>query len=93
MMKTYTTLIALSLPLLAASACTNEEVGAPPSYFGNAVEQNIAAQIVNPDAPEINEAPIHVGGRAAIAQQRYLLDEVEKPTATKTSDSEQSGGD
>ncbi|MCK5384936.1 MAG: hypothetical protein KAJ29_05115 [Alphaproteobacteria bacterium] len=90
----HTKLTLYLLPVLLVSACSlTNEAGAPPHYFGNAVEQNIAAQVVNPDAPENNIAPEHIGRRIAIAQQRYLNDKVEQPAAVKTSSSSQSGGE
>lgn len=77
----------LGFSLLSLASCTSmNEAGEPPHYFGNAVEQNIAAQIVNPDAPEENTAPEHVGARIAVGQARYVIDKVDHPKEVRTSD-------
>jgi type IV pilus biogenesis protein CpaD/CtpE len=80
--------IFLSLTFLA-SGCAHQ-AGLPDFYtaeteakFGAAVRQNIAAQTVNPDAPDA-DALAASGARTAIAQDRYVKDEVEKPSATST---------
>lgn len=88
MIKKTEKLLTLLLILPVFTACTSiyEEAGAPPSYYGNAVEQNAAAQIVNPEAPQTDEPPIHVGSRIDAAQRRYLADKVEEPKSMTTSD-------
>jgi hypothetical protein len=53
------------------------------AHFGQSVRQNVAVQTVNPDAPssDVLEAS---GARAALAQQRYRTDKVEKPESATT---------
>ena len=53
------------------------------AHFGQSVRHNIAVQTVNPDAPssDVLEAS---GARAALAQQRYRTDKVEKPAGAAT---------
>lgn len=83
--------ISVSLPLL--SGCSATEAGQGPVYFGSAVRQNIAAQIVNPEAAENNSRVlVYSGERAALAQKHYVLDSTEKARAPKTSTMSVSGG-
>ena len=85
-MNTKMTACLLSV-LLAACA---GEVGTPEvtssaesTTFGDAVHQNMAAQIDNPEAPAAH--PLEASGaRAAIADQRYRTDTVEKATMPRT---------
>jgi hypothetical protein len=87
--------------LLVLGGCANDadywsgglhkEVGKPLPGFGNAVKNNIAAQVVNPDAP--NDADVkHVGDRLAKGQGRYVADKVEKPKTVGTSEISSGGG-
>src|SRR5262245_35708531 len=75
------TLLALSVALVALQGCAAEDysiVNAPD--YGNAVRQNVAAETVNPMAPVDRSAPLSQDAqRAALAQQRYTTDQVEKP--------------
>jgi len=89
MMK-KTTYVALALSLFLLVGCST--AGEAPPHFGNSVRQNIAAQIINPDAPDTNSAPVHEGTRTSVAQGRYISDTVEKPETTTTS-SMSSGGE
>lgn len=90
------TIIAIGAAL-ALSACATNEVGDPDIFspqsqrdFGKAVEQNIAAQTVDPDGAEGDvEAS---GARVGSAQQRYRDDKVEKPRKIGTRQSGQSSG-
>lgn len=84
-MKTLnkTTLGVLSLLMLGA--CSAAPAGEPPAHFGNAVRQNVAAQIANPDAVNLNRTMAYDGSRTAVSQTRYMTDKVEKPEATSTS--------
>ncbi|WP_290496090.1 hypothetical protein [Hyphomonas sp. UBA4494] len=91
-MKIKTALIVLAFGL---GGCAHE-AGLPDFYadqteakFGDAVRQNIAAQTVNPNAPE--GVLTASGARSALAQERYEEDEVEKPDDTSTLRSTQPG--
>ena len=92
MTKNFKIRLSLLLSFLLLTGCAGGTAGEPPPHFGNSVRQNIAAQVVNPDAPEDDEAPSHEGTRTTIAQQRYMVDKVEKPSATTTSSVQGSGG-
>lgn len=83
--------LALSSALLLG-ACANH-VGEPDFFqdqtqeaFGRAVNENIAAQTVNPNAPQ--GALEASGARAAAATVRYETDKVEKPKGIKTQSTE-----
>jgi hypothetical protein len=78
--------------LLLPCACAPIEAGQGAPSFGNAVHQNIAAQVVNPEAAENGGAPEYSGARAAVAQKRYLLNTVEKVEAPATSNIGGTGG-
>jgi len=71
--------------LLLLGGCANSESGQAPASFGNTVRQNIAAQVINPEAGEKSRAPVYSGERMELAQKRYVLDAVEKSNAPKTS--------
>lgn len=80
------TLLMLPLVLGSLAGCSRDpQAGMPPPHFGNAVNQNIQAQLVNPDAPESDEAPYYNGERAAMAQRRYVGDRSEAANASVTS--------
>lgn len=71
------------------TACT-DHIGTPEittsvaeNHFGEAISQNTAAQIANPEAPA--SRPLEASGtRAAAAIQRYRTDTVEKPMLPNT---------
>jgi hypothetical protein len=70
-------------PLL--SACTQSSLRISPD-FGNAVHQDIAAQIADPDAHyEGTPAPGSNGPRVGLAQKRYDTNQVIQPSATTAS--------
>lgn len=77
------------LLLVLLTACSGQ-IGAPEisdspdrNHFGEAVSQNTAAQIANPEAPA--SRPLEASGaRAAGADQRYRADTVEKPDLPNT---------
>ncbi|MGE0408459.1 MAG: hypothetical protein AB7P23_04255 [Amphiplicatus sp.] len=86
-----------SAAALCLSACATGEIGDPDIFspqsqqaFGKAVNQNIAAQTVNPDgaAGDVEAS----GARVGAAQERYRQDQVEKPRTIGTRQSGQSGG-
>jgi hypothetical protein len=86
-MNTKHSACVLLLMLLAACA---GEVGTPDltsgsdaNHLGEAVKQNTAAQIANPDAP--SDHPLEASGaRAANAEKRYRTDTVEAPAEPRT---------
>ena len=84
--------LSLACSFLFLAGCSMKPAGEPPLGFGNSVRQNIAAQTVNPDAPNTDDAPYHEGTRTSIAQHRYITDKVEKPGTTTTSSLQGSGG-
>jgi hypothetical protein len=75
--------------ILLLTGCSSE-AGQAPASFGQAVNQNIAAQIVNPDAAEKNAVPVFNGERAALAQKNYVNDKTTTAVAPSTTTS--SGG-
>ena len=65
--------------LILAGCANDRPVGLVQPGFGNALQQNIAGETVNPTAPT-DRAPLTMNGaRAALQQQHYLTDTVEKP--------------
>ncbi len=79
--------LAAGLALLAAAALTGcqSAVRLQPD-FGNAVRQDIAAQIADPDAGrKARPAPPSDGVRTALTQDRYQKDQVTQPAAAATS--------
>ena len=70
-------LAVLSLVLLAG--CATTEIGHPPLDYSNSVNQNIAVQVVNPNALSSNNETLSFeGNRAAEGQQRYVTDNSEE---------------
>lgn len=66
-----------------AAACA--PVDQPSPEFGNAVRQNIAAQVVNPDPyPADMPAPEFDGERTRDSLQRYRDDKVKRPLPMNT---------
>jgi type IV pilus biogenesis protein CpaD/CtpE len=63
---------------LALAACTTP-ANTPRPEFGQAVRNNMAAQIIDPLPPETMELPPSDGVRRALMIQRYQADEVESP--------------
>lgn len=76
--------LVVALPLLGACAGTdkslsNSEAQTDP-HFGEALKRDMAAQIVNPMAPEGKTGPAPMDGqRAGLAQDRYAKDKVKQP--------------
>ena len=67
------------------SACTQSSIRLSPD-FGNAVRQDLAAQIADPDAHyEGTPAPGSSGARVGLAQKRYDTNQVIQPSATTAS--------
>ena len=63
---------------LALAACTTP-ANTPRPEFGEAVRNNMAAQIIDPNPPEDMALPPSDGVRRALMIQRYQADEVETP--------------
>lgn len=90
------TLFALICALPLIGACSDTDVGASEGrtapQFGDAVKANIAAQIVNPNAPS-DGGPLTMNGqRAGLAQDRYVNGKVIKPAEVGASNGGDSGG-
>jgi hypothetical protein len=94
MMTTRTARAALVLAICltpALSACTQSALRISPD-FGNAVRQDVAAQIADPDAHyEGLPAPGSASARVDLAQKRYNANQVIQP-ASATASSKTSGG-
>ncbi len=89
-MKTQNALFLLG-SLLLLTGCSSQ-AGEAPASFGQAVNQNIAVQIVNPDAGETNAVPVYNGARAALAQKNYETGKTTTAVAPSTSSSSGGGG-
>ena len=63
---------------LALAACTTP-ANTPRPEFGQAVRNNMAAHIIDPNPPETMALPPSDGVRRALMIQRYQADEVETP--------------
>jgi type IV pilus biogenesis protein CpaD/CtpE len=63
---------------LALAACTTP-ANTPRPEFGQAVRNNMAAQIIDPNPPADMALPPSDGVRRALMIQRYQADEVETP--------------
>ncbi len=66
------------------SACAQTQLRLDPN-FGEAVNQDLAAQIANPDPAWKGPPPPSSGDRAALAQKRYETNTVIPPPAESTS--------
>lgn len=69
---------------LGLAACT-EPVDTPRPEFGEAVRNNMAMQIINPEPPASMELPPSDGVRRALMMERYQRDKVEPLDPTTTS--------
>ena len=69
---------------LALAACTTP-ANTPRPEFGQAVRNNMTAQIIDPNPPENMELPPSDGVRRSLMIQRYQSDEVESPPLPVTS--------
>ena len=63
---------------LVLAACTTP-ANTPRPEFGQAVRNNMAAQIIDPQPPESMELPPSDGARRALMIERYRTDQVEPP--------------
>jgi type IV pilus biogenesis protein CpaD/CtpE len=66
------------LASLLLAAC-NTPANAPRPEFGEAVRNNMTAQIIDPNPPENMELPPSDGVRRSLMIERYQADEVESP--------------
>lgn len=81
-MRTPTTLLVLaSLALPLVAGCETQPRQAISPGFGNAVEHDIAVQIVNPEPGPVTGAPSLDGRRAVDAFERYREGDVIHPPA------------
>ena len=69
---------------LAVAAC-NTPADTPRPEFGEAVYNNMAAHIIDPQPPESMELPPADGVRRSLMIGRYQADEVETPREPTTS--------
>ena len=69
---------------LALAACTTP-ANTPRPEFGQAVRNNMAAHIIDPNPPEDMALPPSDGVRRSLMIQRYQADEVETPALPVTS--------
>jgi type IV pilus biogenesis protein CpaD/CtpE len=79
-MKTRALVLVAGLALAACSTPANT----PRPEFGEAVRNNMAAQIIDPNPPANMELPPSDGVRRALMIQRYQADEVETPALPVT---------
>lgn len=78
-MKTIIIIISAA-SILGLTACGTSRPLAPD--FGNATHQNMAVQIINPDASA--QQPLHDGTHTANAVERYRTGVVEEPEEVGT---------
>ena len=69
---------------LALSACSTP-ADTPLPEFGEAVRNNMAAHIIDPQPPETMELPPSDGVRRSLMITRYQTDKVEEPREPTTS--------
>jgi type IV pilus biogenesis protein CpaD/CtpE len=69
---------------LAVAGC-NTPADTPLPEFGDAVRNNMAAQIIDPQPPENMQLPPSDGVRRALMISRYQADKVEPPREPTTS--------
>jgi type IV pilus biogenesis protein CpaD/CtpE len=69
---------------LLLAACDTTPANTPRAEFGEAVRNNMAAQIVDPQPPEDMELLPSDGVRRALMIERYQADEVEAPALPVT---------
>jgi type IV pilus biogenesis protein CpaD/CtpE len=74
-MNVRPTVLVAGLVLAACSAPANT----PRPEFGQAVRNNMAAHIIDPQPPESMELPPSDGVRRSLMIERYQADEVESP--------------
>lgn len=80
-MKTYAPILLAGLLLAGCNTPSDE----PLPVFGEAVQNNMAAHIIDPTPPASMELPPADGARRALMIQRYQRDKVETPREPTTS--------
>ena len=91
-MSCIKTLILAGAGLLSLSGCVQAQGHLQPDY-GQAVRQDFAAQVADPDAAYARKAaPASSGARAALAQQRYVKGQVTPPATQGTGAVSSAGG-
>lgn len=88
-------LAAIALAALLLSGCTpyTYEADDPFPGFGDAVSQNLAVHIIDPQPVAAADTSLEFDGtRAALANDRYQTDTVEPPVPLRTSDVSLTGG-
>ncbi len=80
--------VAFGLAAIAAlSACDRQPTFGPAeAEFGNAVRQNIAAQVVYPEPQDVDEPITFSGERAGVAMDLYRTDKVKPPKKLRTTE-------
>ena len=78
------------LGLLLVAGCSTEPrstkyILGPPVTFGEAVQHNMAAHIIDPTPTDPRVEPRADGQRARLGIRRYRTDEVEPPATTTVS--------
>lgn len=82
--KTAIALLAAASTLLSLAGCVQAQGHMQPD-FGQALRQDFAAQVADPDAAYARKTlPANSGARAALAQQRYVKDQVLQPSSQGT---------
>ena len=90
-LRTSTT-IALVSAALALGGCVSAQGNLSPDY-GQSVKQNLAAQVADPDAAYLRDAPpAAAGARTNLAQDRYNKGKVLQPAAGAASSVGNSAG-
>jgi hypothetical protein len=83
MTRTLLVLIAAAAPLLTA-ACEAQNRATLHPTFGNAVQHNMAMQVVNPNPARVDVPPDYSGQRTGVALHRYNTDTVKEVEAVST---------
>jgi type IV pilus biogenesis protein CpaD/CtpE len=73
--------------ILTGCQSSNQSLGKMNANFGNSVRQNMAVQIVNPEASkDVTEAPMLDGKKAESAITKYHSDTIKQVEKIETSD-------
>ncbi len=95
-MTTYRSRLSVALLAIAAAGCDPtiyRESGTPAPGYGNAVRQNAAVMIIDPQPASAANTDIDFDGRrAGLAIERYRSGKVIPPITLRTSDVLSSGG-
>lgn len=91
-MKQIAAVLTAAAGLAALAACETYDPPTSAVTFGEAVQRNVAVQLVNPEAPADLDPAAFDGDRAALAIGRYKAGEVKEPEELSTSTVGGSGG-